>query len=213
MSAPMAAARRPKSTARRIGAWLRPVPYLLPAVAAIAAIFAYPLARLVRESTQQSYGGITTDVGWSNYQFVLTDSDFITAVTHNLLLLICVPVLIVLSIFFAIVLHETTRGRRFYATVLFLPYVLAVPVVSVLFNYLLQLNGGLNTVLRTIGLGFLAHDWLGSETWALPSLIGVIVWKELGFGIMLFYARMLSLPNGLWEAARVDGAGWWRMHW
>jgi ABC-type sugar transport system permease subunit len=213
MSAMMAAERPVKSRARRLGAWLRPVPYLLPAVAAIVLIFAYPLVRLVRESTQQSYGGITTDVGWSNYQFVLTDSDFITAVTHNLLLLICVPVLIVLSIFFAILLHETTRGRRFYATVLFLPYVLAVPVVSVLFNYLLQLNGGLNTVLRTIGLGFLAQDWLGSETWALPSLIGVIVWKELGFGIMLFYARMLSLPNELWEAARVDGAGWRRMHW
>ena len=209
----MAAARRPKGTARRIGAWLRPVPYLLPAVAAIVAIFAYPLARLVRESTQQSYGGITTDVGWSNYQFVLTDSDFITAVTHNLLLLICVPVLIVLSIFFAILLHETARGRWLYTTVLFLPYVLAVPVVSVLFNYLLQLNGGVNTVLRAFGLGVLAQDWLGSETWALPSLMGVIVWKELGFGIMLFYARTLSLPNELWEAARVDGAGWWRMHW
>jgi ABC-type sugar transport system permease subunit len=213
MGAPMTAARRPKGTARRVGAWLRPVPYLLPAVAAIVLIFAYPLVHLVRESTQQSYGGITTDVGWSNYQFVLTDSDFITAVSHNLLLLLCVPVLVVLSICFAVLLHETTRGRGLYATVLFLPYILAVPVVSVLFNYLLQLNGGVNTVLRATGLGFLAHDWLGSETWALPSLMGVIVWKELGFGIMLFYARMLSLPNELWEAARVDGAGWWRMHW
>jgi ABC-type sugar transport system permease subunit len=43
--------------------------------------------------------------------------------------------------------------------------------------------------------------------------MGVIVWKELGFGIMLFFARMLSLPAELWEAARVDGAGWWRLHW
>src|SRR6185437_16464197 len=106
MSAPMAAARRPKGMARRVGAWLRPVPYLLHAIAAIVLIFAYPLVHLVRESTQQSYGGITTDVGWSNYQFVLTDSDFITAVSHNLLLLLCVPVLIVLSICFAILLHE-----------------------------------------------------------------------------------------------------------
>jgi ABC-type sugar transport system permease subunit len=167
----------------------------------------------VKESTQQSYGGVTNDVGLSNYQFVLTDGDFITAVTHNLLLLICVPVLILLSIIFAVLLHDTVRGRRFYSTVLFLPYVLAVPVVSVLFNYLLQLNGGVNTVLRAIGLGFLAQDWLGSEAWALPSLMAVIVWKELGFGIMLVFARMLSLPTELWEAARVDGAGWWRMHW
>ena len=181
--------------------------------AAIALVFAYPLVRLVKESTQQSYAGITRDVGFSNYQFVLTDGDFVTAVTHNLLLLLCVPVLILMSILFAVLLHETVRGRRLYSTVLFLPYVLAVPVVSVLFNYLLQLNGGVNTVLRAFGLGVVAQDWLGSETWALPSLMAVIVWKELGFGIMLFFARMLTLPVELWEAARVDGAGWWRLHW
>jgi ABC-type sugar transport system permease subunit len=214
MSATATAGQQARTRPRRQWeGWLRPLPYLLPAVAVIALIFAYPLARLVKESTQQSYGGVTNDVGLSNYQFVLTDGDFITAVTHNLLLLICVPVLILLSIVFAILLHDTVRGRRFYSTVLFLPYVLAVPVVSVLFNYLLQLNGGVNTVLRAVGLGFLAQDWLGSEAWALPSLMAVIVWKELGFGIMLVFARMLSLPTELWEAARVDGAGWWRMHW
>lgn len=207
-----AAAARP-STWRRLRAWLLPLPFLLPAVAAIAFIFAYPLARLVHESTQQSYGGVTQDVGWNNYQFVLTDQDFITAVSHNLLLLLCVPVLTVLSIVFAVLMHEVVRWRGFYQTVLFLPYILAVPVVSVLFDYLLQLNGGLNTVLRAAGLGFAAQDWLGSEQWALPSLAGVIIWKEMGFGIMLFYARMISLPNELWEAARVDGAGWWRLHW
>ena len=160
-----------RSRRRRIVGWLRPLPYIVPAVATIAFIFAYPLVRLARESTLQSYGGVTQNVGWSNYQFVLTDPDFLTAVTHNLLLLLCVPVLILLSVLFGVLIHETMRGRRFYQTVLFLPYVLAVPVVSVLFNYLLQLNGGVNTVLRASGLGFLAHDWLGSELWALPSLM------------------------------------------
>jgi ABC-type sugar transport system permease subunit len=214
MNGTMAADRHSRpARRRRMAAWLRPIPYLLPAVAAIVLIFAYPLYRLVRESTQQSYAGLTQDVGWSNYQFVVGDSDFQTAVEHNLTLLLCVPVLILLSVFFAILLHETVRARRVYSTILFLPYVLAIPVVSVLFNYLLQLNGGVNTILRAIGLGFIAQDWLGSESWALPSLMSVIVWKELGFGIMLFFARMLSLPAELWEAARVDGASWWRVHW
>jgi len=198
---------------RRILTWLRPLPYLLPAVATIIVIFAYPLVRLVHESTQQSYAGLTQNVGWSNYQFVLTDSDFITAVEHNLLLLLCVPILLLLSVLFAVLLHETVRGRRSYQTILFLPYVLAIPVVSVVFEHLLALNGDLNTILRGVGLGILAQDWLGSETWALPSLMAVIVWKELGFGIVLVFARLLSLPPELWEAARVDGAGWRRMHW
>jgi ABC-type sugar transport system permease subunit len=186
----------------------------LPAVAVIAFIFAYPLVRLARESVQQSYAGLTQYVGWDNYKFVLTDPDFLTAVKHNLLLLVvCVPVLTGLSVLLAVLLYEIVRGRRFYQTVLFLPYVLAVPVVSVLFSYLLQLNGGLNSVLNGIGLGILAQDWLGSERWAFPSLMSVIIWKELGFGIMLFFARLLSLPAETWEAARVDGANWWRMHW
>src|SRR5690349_20667015 len=110
MSATATAGQKAGTQPRQWAAWLRPLPYLLPAVAAIALIFAYPLARLVKESTQQSYGGVTNDVGLSNYQFVLTDGDFITAVTHNLLLLICVPVLILLSIVFAILLHDTVRG-------------------------------------------------------------------------------------------------------
>lgn len=208
------AAGRARPRRSHLGDWLRPLPYVLPSIAVIAFIFAYPLVRLARESTQQSYAGMTQDVGFSNYQFVLTDSDFVTAVTHNLLLLcICVPVLIALSVIFAILMHETVRGRRVYQVILFLPYVLAIPVVSVLFDYLLQLNGGLNTILRAVGLGVLAKDWLGSEVWALPSLMFVIIWKELGFGIMLFFARMLTLPAELWEAARVDGAGWWRLHW
>jgi ABC-type sugar transport system permease subunit len=215
---PVAAQRRTARPAgrrrARVERWLLPFLFILPAVAAIAFIFAYPLVRLARESMQQSYAGITTNVGWDNYQFVLTDSDFITAVEHNLLLLlICVPALIVCSVIFSILLYEVVRGRRFYQTVLFLPYVLAVPVVSVLFGYLLQLDGGLNTALRTLGLGFFAQDWLGSESWALPSLMGVIIWKEAGFGIMLFFARLLSLPTELWDAARVDGANWWRVHW
>src|SRR5690348_4837984 len=121
MSVAARAGRRVKARPRRVAAWWQPIPYLLPAVAAIALIFAYPLVRLFKESTQQSYAGITNNVGFSNYQFVLTDSDFITAVTHNLLLLLCVPVLILLSLLFAVLLHETVRGRRFYSTVLFLP--------------------------------------------------------------------------------------------
>ena len=77
-----------RSRRRRIVGWLRPLPYIVPAVVTIGFIFAYPLVRLARESTLQSYGGVTQNVGWSNYQFVLTDSDFVTAVTHNLLLLL-----------------------------------------------------------------------------------------------------------------------------
>jgi ABC-type sugar transport system permease subunit len=74
-----------------------------------------------------------------------------------------------------------------------------------------QLNGVVNTGLRSTGLGFAAQDWLGSTTWALPTIMFVIVWKELGFGVILCVARLTSVDEALFEAARVDGASWWRV--
>jgi ABC-type sugar transport system permease subunit len=65
-------------------------------------------------------------------------------------------------------------------------------------------------VLRFLHLDFLAHDWLGDPTTAIWSLAGVVVWRELAFGVVLFLARMTQLPLDLYDAARVDGANWWQ---
>ena len=94
----------------------------------------------------------------------------------------------------------------------FLPYVLPIPVVAVIFGQMLQLDGLVNKALRGIGLGSIAYDWLGQPGWALWTMTGVIVWKELGFGVILFLARLLSLPAETFEAARVDGARFFRLH-
>lgn len=197
---------------RRYGRKVIPWLYVLPALAVIGFIFLYPMTQLFALSTQQVYGYTSQYVGAANFGLVIGDPDFQVAVEHNLALLLCVPVLVALSIFFAILLYEKTRGWRIYRTVLFLPYVLSIPVVAVVFSYLLQLNGLVNTVLNWLRLGFLAQDWLGSDHWAFPTLMGIIIWKELGFGIILFLARLLSLPSELFDAAKVDGAGWWRLH-
>ena len=77
---------------------------------------------------------------------------------------------------------------------------------------MLQLNGLVNRALRGAGLGGLAFDWLGQPGWALWTMTGVIVWKELGFGVILFLARLLSLPAETFEAARIDGARFFRLH-
>ena len=105
------------------------------------------------------------------------------------------------------------RGWRFHRVAVFIPYMLPVTVVGVLFGELLTLHGALNTTLQTLHLNFLVQDWLGNPDWALRSLAGVIIWRELGFGVILFLARLLSLPQNVFDAARVDGAGWFRTHW
>jgi ABC-type sugar transport system permease subunit len=90
-----------------------------------------------------------------------------------------------------------------------MPYILAVPIVGIIASYLFSLNGGVNSLLRAVGLDAAALDWLGSERLALWTVMAVIVWREVGFGIILFLARLLSMSEEPLEAARIDGAGWW----
>ena len=192
----------------RTRAWV-PYLYVAPAVALLCLVFAYPVVRVVDFSTRLIRGANGPYVGSLNYQLVWEDSTFHDALKHSALLLLAVPVLLVLSIFFAVLLYERARGWRIYRSVLFLPYILAVPIVGIVASYIFELNGALNSILRAVHLNGLALDWLGSEKLSLLTVGIVIVWRELGFGIVLFLARLLSMSEDQLEAARIDGANWW----
>jgi len=186
-----------------------PYLYVAPAFALLALVFAYPVVRVVDFSTRLIRGASGPYVGSLNYQLVWEDPTFRDALKHSALLLLAVPVLTGLSIFFAVLLYEGARGWRVYRSVLFLPYILAVPIVGIVASYIFQLNGALNSILRAVGLDGLALDWLGSERLSLLTVGIVIVWREVGFGIILFLARLLTMDEEQLEAARIDGAGWW----
>jgi ABC-type sugar transport system permease subunit len=185
-----------------------PLVWIAPALLVVAFVFGYTMVELVR--TAFEYEGEW--VGLENFRLTVDDPTFHTALTHNARLLLAVPVLVLLAILLAVLLFETLRGWRFHRAAVFLPYVLPIPVVAVVFGQILQLNGLLNQALRSLGLGALAFDWLGQPKWALWTMTGVIIWKELGFGVILFLARLLSLPAETFEAARIDGARFFRLH-
>ncbi len=124
-----------------------------------------------------------------------------------------VPILIFLSLTFASFFYERIRFWRFYQTVIFIPVILAIVAMGIVFSQLLQYYGLFNTFLQWIRLGFLAQDWLGSGKFALGSITAVIIWKELGFGTILFLARLMSVEAEIYEAARIDGAGWFDTLW
>lgn len=186
---------------------LEPVLWLAPAVAVVVFVFGYSMVELVKTSLH--YDGLWTT---ENFRITWSDPTFRTALGHNLRLLIAVPILVAASLLLSILLFEGLRGWRFHRWALFLPYVLAIPVIGVVFGQLLQFNGLLNQLLRAVGLDGLAQDWLGQPRWALWTMTGVIVWRELGFGIVLFLARLLSVPSDVFEAGRMDGARFFRLH-
>ena len=194
--------RQPSRSSREAILWIGP------AALVILFIFGYSVVKLLIQSFRYDGGW----VGFDNFSIVITDPIFLTALKHNGLLLLAVPVLVILAFILAITLFETRRGMRFYRSAVFLPYVLPIPVVAVIFGQIYQLHGALNIFLESIGLDAFAKDWLGDPTIALGTMSSVIVWKEVGFGVILMLAHIISLPTETYEAAKIDGAGFWRTH-
>jgi ABC-type sugar transport system permease subunit len=198
-----AATRRPSRVT-----W-QPLLWIAPAILVLVAIFGYSIVTLFGES--MTFQGDW--VGLDNFRLIFSDPLFTTGLLHNGLLLLAVPVMTVLATLVAVLLFETKRGLGFFRAVVFMPYILAVPVVAVVFGQLLQRNGPVNEALRSIGLGGIALDWLGDPHVALWTMAAVIMWKEVGFGVVLILARMLTISTEVYEAAKLDGAGFWRTHW
>ena len=202
---------RPKRSRLRNAPWT-PYLYLLPAAAFMVLVFVYPLIEIVRTSLQVPAATGGTTFGFTNYEFMLTDPAFRQAVLHNLMLLLSVPIMTVLALLFSLLLWEQMRGWKWYRAFIFMPYILAIPVVGITFIYLYSADGIVNTALEAAGLGFLTRDWLGDPRWVLPSIMSVIIYRELGFGTILFLARMMSIPTDLLDAAKTEGANWFQVH-
>ena len=189
---------------------LTPFLYLAPALALLLFVFGYPLFAIFDFSLRRIRGATGPFIGPENYRQIFKDDVFREAVTHNAQLLLAVPILVAISLLVAVLLYERVRGWQLYRNILFVPYILAVPVVGVVLSNMLQRNGVTNVLLRAVGLDFLALDWIGSAGLALWTVMGVIIWREMGFGIVLFLARLLSLNEEIQDAAKIDGAGWWQ---
>jgi len=187
--------------------------YLSPALLALAFVFALPVVRLVILSVQRRSRGEMIFVGLANYNSLLKDDVFLEAVGNNLYLLISVPIMVAIALLLAIFLFERIRGWRFYQITLFLPFLLPIVVVGLVFSYIFQLSGVLNEFLTAVGLERFALDWLGSTKLALSTVMSVVIWKEVGLGVVLFLARLMSVEEELFDAAKIDGANWWSLQW
>src|SRR5260370_12495924 len=126
---------------RRSLAALAPSLFLPPAALVVGLVIGYPLVVIFQDSTQTLGTGISTYVGSANYDLVRTDPIFWQAVRDNAKLLLGVPILVVLSLLFSVLLFERVRGWQIYRTIIFLPYIIAITVGSTMFGRLYALNG------------------------------------------------------------------------
>jgi multiple sugar transport system permease protein len=149
----------------------------------------------------------TRFVGLRNYRDLLDDDDFFRAVKNTFVIAATVTLITnVVGLFVALMLNRASR--LFYAlrTLFFVPQVLSAVIISFIWSIILTQNGILNTVLRNLGLEGWARPWLGLPAEALWSIIAVVSWQWVGFSVVIYLAALQSIPQELYEAARIEGA-------
>lgn len=170
------------------------------------------------------WSGVTTldKVQWrglGNFERLLTDEKFWNALSHNVIILIVQPIIIIaLALLFAALFTQGLRGARFFRIVFFFPQVMSVAVVAILWSFVFHptmgiLNGVLRAILSPFGVRWPAFPWLGDINTVLPAVIIVAIWQAVGFYMVLFISGMQSIPDEFYEAARIDGANGWTQFW
>jgi multiple sugar transport system permease protein/sn-glycerol 3-phosphate transport system permease protein len=151
--------------------------------------------------------------GAENYVEVFTSSQFWIIFGNTIVFAVfSVGLTLVLGLALAMLLNLPLRGRLFARGLIFSPYILSGAAIAVVWAYIFDPRYGLiNELLGLIGLR--SPDWLGSSTWAMPAVIIVYVWKNLGYAVVIYIAGLQAIPRELYEAARVDGAGPWARFW
>lgn len=150
-------------------------------------------------------------VGLSNYAQLLQTPLFWQAFGNTLYFVVVgVPLSIGVSLGAALLLHSRlARFKAFFRTALFAPVVTTLVAVAVIWRYLFNTRYGLlNYALG--GVGIQPIDWLGDPHWAMPAIIVFAVWKNFGYNMIILLAGLQSIPEELYEAARIDGASVWR---
>lgn len=147
-------------------------------------------------------------VGLQNYRQLLADPVFWGTLRHTLLFfVITITAQVVLGIVFAALLHSKVWLGSIYKVIIFLPVVLASATMAPVFREIFAPAGQFNEVLRFVGLGFLAQDWLAQPQTALGVIIAIGIWQSTGVAFILYFAAMSQIDSEIIEAARLDGAG------
>jgi multiple sugar transport system permease protein len=161
--------------------------------------------------TDANNAGTANWVGAANYVRAIEDPTFQSSVVNTLILLATMPIMVMLPMLLAILIHQGVPGGKFFRAVYFLPAVLSSVIVGAIFNVVLRYDGSLNAFLGSMGID--AIDWLGASSTALGSLLVVQLWSTFGRSVLIVMAGLTTVPEDIIEAARIDGARFWQRLW
>lgn len=199
--------------AKRIRAVAEPLGFILPCIAVLGVFVYYPLVQNMVYSFFRfsAFSPEKIFVGLENYRMLIADKVVLTALRNNVRYAV---VSVLIQVCWGLVLAAILEDKAFrklaplFRTTFFLPVVISVSVVCLLFGFIYNpMEGLLNNFLNLIGLGSWARPWLGSGKTAIWSTIAVSQWHSTGYVAMLFIVAIQKIPEELYEAAEIDGAG------
>lgn len=187
--------------------------FTFPAIIIFIVFFGIPvIAAFILSFTDWNISRLLTPQfnGVDNFIYLFQDEYFKLALSNTFKFAIITTILIiVIGLALALILNEAVFGKSFFRTLFYLPAVLSLIVVGIMFTSVFKMdNGVLNQILGMLGLDALQKDWLGNAKTALNSIMFVQVWKWAGFSMAIFLAGLQGISRDYYEAARIDGASW-----
>jgi len=188
--------------------------YVLPALIVMGIVIFYPLIQVIWLSVHftSPYGGPQRFVGLDNYKEAVQDEHFPIVIKNTIIWTSVSTVLaLVLGLAAAILLARPIRFRGFFRSVLFIPYVIGQVTAAFVWKWIFHADFGvISGLLVQMGIIDKPIKFIDSTSLVLPSLIVVNVWKEFPFAMIMLLAGLQAIPEQLYNAAKIDGAGRWR---
>jgi multiple sugar transport system permease protein/cellobiose transport system permease protein len=165
-----------------------------------------------------SWNGLSAKVfvGLENYrQLLFVDPEFFAALWNTVLIMIAsIPGQIVAGLVLAQLIFNLAKGRRFFQTVYFIPYIIAPVALGIIFKYFFEWEQGyLNDILSRLGLMGEHVYWLQQKDYVQPIVGAINIWRSSGYSMVIFLAAMTAILVEIYDSAKVDGANAWQQFW
>ena len=191
-----------------------PYLFILPAIIFLGLTSFVPILQAIYLSfTDYDFIGNPNFIGWQNYDKLWRDRIFWQTLGNTLTYLIfAVPSLVILSLVLAILVNQKIRTIKFFRAIYYFPVVVSVVVAGIAWKWVYAQNGILNYFLSTVSSQNISIPWLTDPRTAIFAVISVVVWRGIGYYMVIYLAGLQSIPQDLYEAAAIDGSDGWQKH-
>jgi multiple sugar transport system permease protein len=191
---------------------LNTVILISPWLLTLLVFWAFPVVySLILAFTDYSIFGKTSFVGLTNFIRLFSDSSFLQALKNTTVFVFgTIPFTTFIALILAVLIAEKIPGHKIFQAGYFIPSITSMVVIALIFSSLYARDGYLHLLGRFIGLSVPENGYLFATKTALPAIMVMDIWVAIGYYVLLFLAGIKSIPAEIFEAAKLDGAGFWR---